>query len=119
MALVPPAAEWPDFMAADRAFFASQGGDASIGARLPALYRKAGLLVQEVVPTIKSGAPGSAVWNWMSNYFLGVMDRYAAFPPFDAKKARRLARTWRRAATAKHSLLIAPTLLDLVGKKPR
>ena len=117
MALIPRAPQWADFMAADRAFFASQGGDASIGAQLPTLYRKVGLQVEQTLPTIQTGRPGSAVWSWMSEYFLGVMSRYAAFPPFNQTSADALRQHWLTAARSAHSLLIAPTVLDVVGRK--
>ena len=116
-ALVPRPGEWVDFMAADRAFFASQGGDVSIGGRLPALYRAAGLDVTEIMPTIKTGRPGSAVWRWLSTYFLGVMPRYALLPPFTRGKAARLRRAWLAAARDRTSLMIAPAVLDVVGRK--
>src|SRR4051794_14047042 len=35
--LVPRPDEWNDFIAADKALFASQGGDVNIGVRLPAM----------------------------------------------------------------------------------
>ena len=91
-ALVPRPPEWADLLAADRAFFASQGDDVSVGGRLPQLYQRVGLEVMEAVPTVKVGRPGSPVWNWLSAYFLGVMDRYAAFPPFTKAQAARLRR---------------------------
>jgi SAM-dependent methyltransferase len=116
--LVPRPGEWNDFMAADRAFFAAQGGDVSIGGRLPGLYRKAGLEVVGVTPTIKSGGPGSAVWRWLTTYFLGVMPRLAALRPFTPAKAARLGRAWREAGRDPSSLMIAPALLDVVGRKP-
>jgi SAM-dependent methyltransferase len=117
--LVPRPAAWEDFMAADRAFFASQGGDASVGARLPELYRKAGLEVVETVPTIKIGRPGSAVWEWASTYFLGVMATYGELAPFTKAKASDVRRRWLAAARDTTSLLIAPTVLDVVGRKPK
>src|SRR5580765_1056671 len=43
--MVPEPPEWNHFLEADLAFFASQGGDANIGARLPSLYESAGLNV--------------------------------------------------------------------------
>ena len=118
-ALIPRPPEWLDFIAADRAFFASQGSDANIGARLPDLYRKVGLKVMETVPNIKVGRPGSPVWTWLSTYFLGVMNRYAGHPPFTKARAASLRRRWLRAAREKTSLMIAPTVLDVVGRKPR
>jgi len=116
--LVPRPPEWRDFLAADRAFFAAQGADASVGGRLPALYRQAGLEVVQTVPTLKSGGPGSAVWNWLTAYVTSVIDRYARYPPLTSKKAARLLRAWRAAARDRTSLLIAPLVLDVVGRKP-
>ena len=117
LALVPRPPHWAEFMAADRAFFASQGGDVSIGGRLPTLYRQLGLQLEETLPTIKVGRPGSPVWNWATEYFLGVMDRYATFPPFNQDSADELRQHWRAAARSPTALLIAPTVLDVVGRK--
>jgi SAM-dependent methyltransferase len=117
-ALAPRPAEWTNFMAADRSFFASQGGDVSIGGRLPDLYRRAGLRIVDIEATIKTGHPGSAVWKWLTTYFMGVMDRYARFRPFSRVQADALRRRWRRAERERTSLLISPAVLDVVGRKP-
>jgi SAM-dependent methyltransferase len=118
-ALVPRPPEWERFFQADLAFFASQGGDASIGTRLPDHFRRARLRLDPTHVTIKTGHPGSAVWRWLSAYFLGVMDRYADFPPFSGQDAVRLRRHWLRASRDPSALLIGPALLDIVGRKPR
>jgi SAM-dependent methyltransferase len=118
-ALIPRPPEWLTFILADRAFFASQGGDVSIGSRLPDLYRDAGLALTDIEVTIKTGRPNSPVWNWLTTYFMGVMDRYAQFPPFSPEQARHLRRYWMHAARSASSRLIAPALLDVVGRKPR
>jgi len=116
--MVPPPTTWERFLAADRAFFETQGGDASIGARLPALYARAGLEVVDVTPTVKSGHPGSPVWNWLSAYFLGgVLERLAGLGGFSAADARRLARDWRAASQEPAALLIGPALIDIVGRR--
>jgi SAM-dependent methyltransferase len=117
LCLVPKPADWGAFIAADRAFFASRGGDVNIGTRLPQLYSDAGLQMVDVTPTTKSGHPGSAVWNWLTAYFLGVLEPYAAFAPFSPAAADRIGRAWREAAQHPTSLLIAPTVLDVVGRK--
>jgi SAM-dependent methyltransferase len=117
LSMVPRPEEWTRFILADLAFFASQGGYASIGGYLPQMYRRAGLTVEDINVTVKSGRPGSAVWTWLSTYFLGVLDRYAKFPPFTTPDAKRLRRHWLAAGRERTSLLIAPALLDVVGKK--
>jgi SAM-dependent methyltransferase len=116
-ALIPRPPEWFNFILADRAFFASQGGDVSIGSHLPDLYCNAGLALTDIEVTIKTGRPKSAVWNWLTTYFMGVMDRYAEFPPFDRAQAGHLRRYWMNASKSATSRLIAPALLDVVGRK--
>jgi SAM-dependent methyltransferase len=118
-AMAPKPPEWGRFLSADFAFFASQGGDVSVGGRLPEMFRTAALTVEQIEVTIKSGHPGSAVWKWLTTYTLGVLDRYAQFPPFTRADARRLRRQWLAAQRQKSSLLIGPALLDVVGRKPR
>jgi len=119
MRMVPEPDEWENFLEADAAFFASQGGDVNVGANLPALYRKTGLDVIDATPTTKYGRPGNAEWKWLTTYFLGVMDRYAAFRPFTPAQATSLRRHWLKAANDRTSILISPTVLDVVGRKRR
>lgn len=118
-AMVPKPPEWERFLAADLAFFASQGGDASIGGRLPQMFRHAGLRVDDIAVTIKSGHPGSAAWTWLTTYSLDVLERYARFPPFSRRDAARLRRRWLAASRARTSLLVGPAVLDVVGRKAR
>jgi hypothetical protein len=54
----------------------------------------------------------------MSTYFLGVLARYGKLRPFTSAKAASLRRHWLAAARRKTSLLISPTVLDVVGRKP-
>jgi hypothetical protein len=82
------------------------------------LYERAGLEVVEVTPTIKSGRAGSPVWNWVSAYFMGVMPQLAKFPPFTPAQAAQLRRDWLAAGRRRTSWLIAPTVVDVVGRKP-
>jgi hypothetical protein len=48
MALVPRSQDWEAFLETDRLFFASEGGDVSVGGWLPDLYRKAGLDLESI-----------------------------------------------------------------------
>jgi SAM-dependent methyltransferase len=118
--MIPPPPTWERFLAADRAFFETQGGDASIGARLPALFKRAGLEVVDVTPTVRSGHPGSPVWNWLSAYFVGgIIDRLVGLAGFTAADARRLKRDWLAASKEPAALLMGPALIDVVGRKKR
>ena len=113
LGMVPRPREWANFLIADQQFFANTGSDASIGSRLGDLFGRAGLEVIDVTPTIKTGGPGSDVWHWLTSYFFGVMDRLAKIRPFTPAQARRLTEHWEKRA----KLLIAPAVLDVVGRK--
>ena len=117
--MIPAPAAWEAFLAADRAFFESQGGQASIAAQLPRLFTGAGLRMVDVTPTVRHGHPGSPVWTWLSTYFLEIMPRLAGLGGFTAADARRLTRDWIAASREPTSLLIAPALIDVVGRKAR
>ena len=115
--MVPTPPEWRAFVAADEAFFATQGGDASIAGRLPTMYRGARLDVIDITPTVKTGHPGSPVWTWLTTYFLGVMDQLGKLPPFNPAQAARLRQRWIKASNDRTSLMVAPTVVDVVGRK--
>jgi SAM-dependent methyltransferase len=118
--MIPPPAAWERFLAADRAFFETQGGHASIAAQLPPLFTRAGLTMVDITPTVRSGHPGSPVWNWLSAYFLGVViDRLVGLAGFTAADARQLTRDWVAASKQPASLLMGPALIDVVGRKQR
>jgi SAM-dependent methyltransferase len=116
--LVPRPEDWDAFISADRAFFASQGGNVSIGVRLPAMMRAAGLRVTGIEQTTKDGHPGSPTWNWVTDYVISVLDRLEHSPSFTGQKAARLKRDWLAAGRNRASLLIAPCVLDVVARKP-
>lgn len=110
---------WEDFVIADRAWFATQGGDLNVAGRLPKLFRKAGLKLVEVAPHIKTGRPGSAVWKWAETYFLTYLGEIAQNKPFSPAKARAFRRGWLAAKRDPDSLFVSPAMLDVVGRKPR
>lgn len=117
--LVPKPTDWDDFITADRAFFASQGGNVSIGVHLPKMMTDAGLELVGIEQTTKDGHPGSPTWNWVTNYMLSVIDRLRHSDAFTPAKANRLKREWLAAGRSPASLLIAPCVLDVVARKGR
>jgi SAM-dependent methyltransferase len=117
--MIPAPPTWEAFLAADRDFFESQGGHASIAGELPTRFTHAGLRMVEVTPTVRSGHPGAAVWTWLSTYFLDIMPRLVGLGGFTAAHARQLTRDWIAASKEPTSLLLAPALIDVVGRKKR
>jgi SAM-dependent methyltransferase len=119
MALYPRPEDWSAFMEAEAAYVTSLGGDINAGGNMPGYYARAGLRTIETRAHLKTGAPGSPTWEWMSRFFLGVMPKLGDYPPFTPAAAKRLAARWRAAARRPESLLVAPSVIDVVGRKPR
>ena len=119
LGLYPRPRDWDAFLAADREFFATQGGDASIGGKLPALFARAGLEPLDAPTHVRSGLPGSAPWEWASSYFLGVMPRLAGLGGFTAAAAKRLSAEWRAASRRPGSLLVGPAVVDCAARRRR
>jgi SAM-dependent methyltransferase len=117
LCLVPLPPAWDAFKAADRAFFATQDARANIGAELPRHFSEVGLETVEITPSIKTGHPGSDVWKWLTGYYLGVLDQYAKLPPLNEQLAAEIRAAWLAAEQDPASLLIAPAVLDVVGRK--
>ena len=115
--IYPRLPSWPWLVAADRAWFASQGGDLNVAGRLPGLYRRAGLSFVEAVPHVKVGRPGSDVWKWLEAYFIGYLDQIAKFPPFTPARKARFRKEWLAAKRNRDSLAISPMIMDVVGRK--
>lgn len=119
MAIYPRLSTWSDLVIADRAWFASQGGDLNIAGRLPGLYRKLGLKDIQVIPHMKVGFPGSDVWNWAEAYFIKYLGEMSRFKPFTPARARLFKKEWMSAKRNPSSLFISPAILDVIGRKSR
>lgn len=117
MAIYPRLPSWPILVAADKKWFASQGGDLNVAGRLPTLMRRVGLKPDPVVAHVKTGGPRSEVWRWAEAYFIGYLDKIAKFPPFTPARAARFKREWLAAKRNPDALIISPMILDVVGRK--
>lgn len=119
LSMIPMPRDWNNFKKADYKFFASQGGNASIATQIPELMKKSGLKINKIEPVLKSGKPKSKTWNWISDYFLGVLKSYSKFRPFSPQQAIRLKREWLKNSLNPESLIIAPMVVNLVATKPK
>jgi SAM-dependent methyltransferase len=115
--LIPRPEDWTRLIEAERAMYEASGADVNIGTELPLMFRQAGLRPAAVAPTIMIGGPRSDVWRWLSDYYLGILDRYARQPPLDASAGRGLRRAGLEAERDRSALMIAPAVVDVVGRK--
>jgi hypothetical protein len=85
---------------------------------LPALARGCGLRVESFRPRARVGAVGSLEWRWIEEFFelyLPKLVERGQLPPADLEAWRV---DWRERAQAGESWCLAPTMADLVLRKP-
>lgn len=113
---------WPDghyfgkVYDAVQALIESRGGDPDIGERVPAMLDAAGCDVVELMPILRIGRPGSALWDWMEatgrNHGLLVEEGLLTASDLDGYH-----REWSAQAELHHAFFSAPPLLATIGCK--
>ena len=113
---------WPDGGAFRRTYDAvsrllqARGGEPDIGGRVPALFARHGLAVEETLPVLRVGRPGSELWRWLEathvNHTNLVGEGLLTHQALDD-----YYREWDEASTTPGAFFSAPPLLITVGRK--
>lgn len=118
LAMFPRTESWEWMVKAERLWYGMHGGDLNVAAKLPDMFRRAGLQLVEVTPHIKVGGPDSDVWKWAENFFIGRLKDMARYAPFTPERARQFRKDWLRAKRNPGALFVSPVILDVVGRRP-
>ena len=92
------------------------GGDPDIGSRVPGLLDDAGCDVVELIPILRVGRPGSALWEWMDAHGLhhGTLVAEGLLTAADLEGFNR---EWQEQANLPHAFFSAPPVLATIGCK--
>jgi SAM-dependent methyltransferase len=85
---------------------------------LPGLARTAGLAVELFQPRARLGAVGSLEWRWIEEFFLAYLPKLVAQGRFPAAELEAWRAEWSSRAADGASCVLAPTMADLVLRKP-
>lgn len=117
LALFPRTESWEWMIKAERLWYGMQGGDLNVAAKLPDLFVRNGLELVEVTPHIKVGGPGTPVWQWAENFFIGRLGDMARYAPFTPERAKKFKADWMKAKKNPGALFISPVIMDVVGRR--
>ena len=95
-------------------------GDATIdiGERIPALAADCGLEVEHFRPLARSGHPGSLVWRWLSDFLHSYLPKLIERGFLAPEELDAYVDDWRVRAKEGTSHVLAPTMVDVVLRKP-
>lgn len=114
---------WPDGRALRRVYdavhelLARSGGDADVGARVPAFALDAGLEVRDIVPFSRIGRPGSPRWEWLSAVHENQKQLVEA-GLITPRELEDFHAEWTRHAADPGAFFTAPPLLVTIARKP-
>lgn len=118
MRLVPGSAPFDRAIAACMRSWAEGGGTIDVIGRLPELARAADLVVEDVRPVARLGAPGSLEWRWIGEFLASYLPKLVARGTFGADELAAFRADWHERSAAPSSRVLAPLMTDVVLRKP-
>jgi SAM-dependent methyltransferase len=117
-ALFPRGGAWDAFPEKMRQWWRSGGGDPFVGARLPAIMRGLGLMVNDYTPTSLTGGPDSAVMEWMGRFFTSQLPVMVERNILTRTDADAMMADWNDHLKNDGAVFFSPFVVDVAGQKP-
>ncbi|MYI73954.1 MAG: methyltransferase domain-containing protein [Acidobacteria bacterium] len=97
--------------------FSRSGGDLNIGGRLPGLIAESGCRVLDLVPLARFVRPGTAFWDWPTQFFFSHVPRLVAAGLLTESERRAFEDEWRVREREPGTFLAAPPMIGIVAEK--
>lgn len=116
--IVPERPEVLRIIEACRESWRIMDGEIDIAPALPALFRKNGLAVVHTAPILKISKPGQMVWQWPSSFLRIYSLKLIDMGLLTHTERDAFLKVWPEVETDPDSMLIAPLMMEVVGRKP-
>ena len=117
-AYCPRRESFDEVIEAVRRWYVKHGGDARVAGELPALFNSLGLVEVAVTPNLRVGGPDSDLWRWAELFFVGRLPDLVRERLVTPALAARFKRDLAAVKKIPGALFVAPTILDVVGRRP-
>ncbi|MFQ5748672.1 MAG: methyltransferase domain-containing protein [Planctomycetota bacterium] len=104
---------------ATRKLYLQSGGDPWIGARLPALFREAGLDLVQYDAHARTGGPGQPVFEWASNFFPDIVEKFTGQGLMSPEERDLFHEDWQARRSDPDSRFFSPIIVVAVGRRPQ
>jgi SAM-dependent methyltransferase len=118
MKLLPRGAAFERAVAACMQSWKEGGSAIDVMELLPALAREHGLRVETFETRARLGGVGSLEWRWIEQFFRSYLQKLVERGSFAAGELEAWQEEWRARAARPASFVLAPTMADLVLRKP-
>ena len=97
--------------------FRRSGGDLNVGGRLPGLVAESGCRLLELVPLTRFVRPGTAFWDWPTQFFFSHVPRLVEAGLLTKAERRAFEDEWRVREREPGAFLQAPPMIGIVAEK--
>ena len=117
MKMVPASPLFDRAVAACMRSWAQGGGTIDVIGRLPELARAANLILEDVRPIARLGAPGTLEWRWIGEFFASYLPKLVARGDFGPAELTDFGALWHERSADPSSRVLAPLVADAVLRK--
>lgn len=93
-------------------------GTIDIGEHIPSLAAQCGLRVEYFEPVARMGPPGSPVWGWLEGFYRSYLPRLLDRGLLRADQLETFMTDWEHRSAEREGFVYAPTVVDVVLRKP-
>lgn len=118
ISLFPESAGFLAAIRATRALYRGGGGDPWIGARLPSLFRAAGLELVDYRADVLCGGPGEPAFEWASRFFPHFSARFVARGLMTEAEREQFLREWAERSADPDARYFSPIVVTALARRP-
>ena len=93
------------------------GGDLDVGGRLPGLIAEAGCRLLDLAPLVRFVRPGTAFWDWPTQFFFSHVPRLVEAGLLSEAERRAFEDEWRAREREPGAFLQAPPMIGIIAEK--
>lgn len=117
VSLFPESAGFRAVVRATRALYAQAGGDVWVAARMPSIFRSAGLEAISFVPNVLCGGPGSGPFRWAGLFFPHFSEAMEQKGLLTSEERRRFLDEWSDREKNPDAMFFSPIVVDAAARR--
>jgi SAM-dependent methyltransferase len=116
LSLFPRGGAFDDIADVVREHYVSGGGDPYVTGKLPAIFGKLGLTLEEFTPTCLAGGPQSGVMEWAHRFFTVHMKPMVEKGLLSEAEGKAILDDWKLHRDNPDTLFFSPIVVSVAGK---
>lgn len=117
LSLYPRGGAYEHMADAVKKYYTENRGDPYIGARLPSMFKKAGLKLIDYHPNCLAGGPGSGVYEWAHSFFTVHTQMMVEKGIISQQLGDEMLADWHKHHENPDSIFFSPIVVDAAGQK--